>query len=117
MGHADPVTQAIRDAVIARDRRSMRLAGRFSTPVCIAPLVDPACGACRGRTTLEHVKAELRMGVRAPSDLDHLVSLCEAHTENGMVGGSQWNTRRESRALVRAYLAAQNGSGRAEPSE
>lgn len=28
------------------------------------------------RLTLEHVKSDLRIGVRAPNDLEHLVALC-----------------------------------------
>ena len=38
---------------------------------------DP--GACAGGLQLDHVKAEPRMGKRAPSDARHLVTLCRGH--------------------------------------
>jgi hypothetical protein len=53
---------------------------------------------------LEHVKTDLRMGVRAPSDAAHLVTLCEAHSENGRRAGHQWNTTQQNREAVRRYL-------------
>jgi hypothetical protein len=63
---------------------------------------DPA--DCAGRLTLEHVKSALRMGKRAPSDMAHLVALCEGHTEGGARAGYQWNTDKRNRERVRAYL-------------
>jgi hypothetical protein len=88
----DPVTPDVRSAVFLRDKG------------CIAPLLGGTFMDCAGRLTLEHVKDELRMGVRAPSDMAHLVTLCEGHTENGRRAGYQWNTDKRNRALVRAYL-------------
>lgn len=49
------------------------------------------------RLTLEHVKDELRMGVRAPSDVKHLVLLC-GYTNNQPPSKVQ-------RAAMREYLA------------
>lgn len=43
------------------------------------------------------------MGVRAPSDEAHLVTLCESHTEAGARAGYQWNTAH--RPELRVYLA------------
>lgn len=92
MTHADPVTPETRIAVLRRDGS------------CVAPLLGASALDCWGRSTLEHVKDELRMSKRAPSDLRHLVALCEGHTENGRRAGHQWNTTKENRAKVRAYL-------------
>lgn len=63
----DPVTQAVAIAVIQRDGG------------CVAPRLGGSFMDCGGRTTLDHVKDEPRMGVRAPSDMAHLVTLCEQH--------------------------------------
>lgn len=77
---------------------------------CLAPLLDPDCGPCGGRSTLEHVKDQLRMAVRAPSLITHLVALCENHTEPGMKAGRSWNLVKENREKVRAYLRSVNGT-------
>lgn len=88
----DPVTPQTRAEVFLRDRG------------CVAPLLGGTVHDCFGRLTLEHVKDKLRMSKRAPSDLAHLVALCEGHTENGRRAGYQWNTAKENRQRVRAYL-------------
>lgn len=92
----DPVTPALREAVLRRDG------------ACLAWKMDPE-HQCRDRfgwphsptdvdrLTLEHVKDHLRMGVRAPSDMAHLVALCGA--ANDAVPS------KEMRAAFRAYLA------------
>jgi len=73
-------------------------------PGCVASVVDPfTSGPCWGRLTLDHVKDVARMGKRAPTDADHMVSLCQGHTEDGMQAGRQWNTAH--RAVLRWYLA------------
>lgn len=89
---ADPVTPDVRLAVFARDGG------------CVAVRLGEDPASCSGRLTLEHVKDALRMGKRAPSDTAHLVALCEGHTEDGARAGHQWNTAREHRQAVRAYL-------------
>ena len=49
------------------------------------------------RCTLEHVKSDLRMGVRAPNDAAHLVTLC---------GYANVNVpSKAQRAMFREYLA------------
>lgn len=94
MAHKDPVTPAMREMILKRDGN------------CVAFLVDPQeWGKCSGRLTIEHVKENLRMGRRAPSDEYHLVTLCEGHTENGARAGHQWNTTKRARSLIREYLA------------
>jgi hypothetical protein len=81
-GHDDPVTADVRSSVLARDGG------------CVAALLDPG-HVCRDRwgwphtphrvelMTLDHVQeAYGRMGRRAPSDPDHLVTLCwHAHLD------------------------------------
>lgn len=89
----DPVTPALRLAVLERD------AG------CVAVRLGADPAGCAGRLTLEHVKDQSRMARRAPSDLRHLVALCEGHTEAGAKAGYQWNTDRVNRARLREYLA------------
>ncbi len=88
----DPVTPQLRIAVLTRDGG------------CLAPRLDPDAGPCLGRLTLEHVKDQLRLGRRAPSDPAHLAVLCEGHTEPGARAGYQWNTDRRNRQRVREYL-------------
>lgn len=102
----DPVSHELRRSVIERDARFvLRYRNlRVSDPVCVAPLLDPEAGPCSGGTTLDHVKSQLRMGVRAPSDEAHLVTLCDGHTERGAKAGRQWNTT--NRPLLRRYLAS-----------
>lgn len=91
----DPVTGAVRWAVMRRDGQ------------CVLSRLDPT-HECRDRwgtphpptatrsLTVEHVKDELRMGQRAPSDLGHLVAMCYA----GNVGVPS----KEQRAAIREYL-------------
>ena len=85
----DPVTQALAIAVIQRDGG------------CVAPRLGGSFMDCGGRTTLDHVKDEPRMGVRAPSDMAHLVTLCEYHHL-----WSSWAT--SNRPALRAYLREAN---------
>ena len=79
----DPVTPAVRLAVLTRDRD------------CVAYRLG-ATDYCSGRLTLDHVKDQPRMGKRAPSDPAHLVALCWHHHLDG------WATAH--RPELRAYL-------------
>jgi hypothetical protein len=88
----DPVTPEMAVAVFQRDTG------------CMAPRLGGSVMDCWGRNTLEHVKDELRMGVRAPSDMAHLITLCEGHTEPGMKAGRSWNLNSENRVAMREYL-------------
>jgi hypothetical protein len=91
----DPVSPELRIAVLERDGG------------CVLWRLDPSHW-CRDQwglehnpellevLTVEHVKSDLRMGVRAPSDLAHLVAMC--HSGNvGVPSKSQ-------RQALRAYL-------------
>jgi hypothetical protein len=63
----DPVTSEVAAAVFARDK------------ACVAPLLGGSSLDCDGRDTLDHVRDQPMMGKRAPSDMAHLVVLCERH--------------------------------------
>ena len=92
MTRRDRVTPSLAAEVFARDSG------------CVAPRLG-AESPCWGRLTIEHVKAELRMGKRAEPRPDRLVSLCEGHTEPGARAGVSWNATKANRAKVRDYLA------------
>lgn len=85
----DPVSPDLRIAVFTRDGD------------CVAPRLDPDAGPCRGPLTADHVKDEPRMGVRAPSDAAHLVTLCEGHHLDTRAGAN-WAT--SHRPELREYL-------------
>jgi hypothetical protein len=92
--HKDPVTPALRLAVLERDGG------------CVAwrveQLTEPRSTPCGGRLTLDHVQDGYgRMGKRAPSDMDHLVTLCYNHHQ----GPGGWAT--SHRPELRAYLREQ----------
>jgi len=91
MTRRDRITPELAQAVFARDSG------------CIAPRLG-AETPCWGRITIEHVKAQLRMGKRAEPRPDRLVSICEGHSEPGMKAGISWNATKANRAKVRAYL-------------
>ena len=80
----DPVTPDVRLFVLERDHG------------CVAVTLGENMGDCRGRLTLDHVKDQPRMGKRAPSDPQHLVSVCEWHHLYG------WATA--NRPALREYL-------------
>ena len=93
----DPVTVAVREAVLRRDGG------------CVAAVLDRA-HVCRDRwgrshastalskMTVDHVKDQPMMGKRAPSDPEHLATLCwEAHVN------TRWAT--SHRPELREYLA------------
>ena len=63
----DRVSPELRIAVLERDQG------------CVAPRLGGSVMDCGGRDTLDHVKDQPRMGKRAPSDMAHLVTLCEQH--------------------------------------
>ena len=125
MPHKDPVTPELHEAVFERDRRIVsdflaelgiatlwrrdRLMTGGGTVVCPAVVIDwDEFGNCGGRWRIEHVKDRIRLGLRAASDLAHLMALCANHTEDGMRGGAVWATRKENRAAQRAYLEQAN---------
>lgn len=92
-GRRDPVSPELYQQILERDQG------------CIAPIVDLSqLGTCSPHLELEHVKSQLRIGKRAPSRPDHLVTLCTNHTEQGMKAGHVWNSNKQNRELVRMYL-------------
>ena len=126
--HKDPVSPDMREAVFGRDRRFMAAAmeqldygtiwvgGRLMAyaphrskgmVVCPAAYIEVAqLGKCWGRWTLDHIRSQPRLGRRAPSDMAHLISLCQSHMEDGMKAGHQWNTA--NRPAIRKYLEEVN---------
>lgn len=111
----DPVTHEVWQEVVQRDLREYRaraieVAGlRPGLPTkagCAATFLDPlGSGPCFGPLTLDHVKEFAMMGKRAPSDPQHLVTICLGHhVEN------HWAT--SHRDILRTYLRYLYGSKR-----
>ena len=71
MKHKDPVTPALRLYVLQRDQG------------CVATQLGEHPSTCAGPLTLDHVKDQPRMGVRAPPDQRHLVVVCAHHHLDG----------------------------------
>lgn len=103
MTRRDPVTPALRAAVLERDQRC-KLFDLDPAHVCRDRWNQPHMPGAVNLLTLEHVKSELRMGVRAPSDLAHLVAICWA----GNVGVPS----KAQRQGLREYLASVEGRTR-----
>jgi hypothetical protein len=91
---------------MSRVPASLALAVLARDAGCIAPRLGGSYHDCWGRNRIEHVKAEPRMGVRAESRLDRLVTLCEGHTEPGTKAGYCWATDKRNRYAMRDYLLA-----------
>lgn len=126
MRRNDPVTQDVYEEVVERDTifRWISLCRMFKInpdkdiqgviemwyeakqKPCVAPALDPlGSGHCLGRLTLDHVHRHAggTKGKRAPSNPQHLVSLCALHhLGEGDKGGRIWAT--SHRDLLRAYL-------------
>jgi len=92
---ADPVTTEVRAFVLARDRGCVA-AKLDRQHECRDMWGNPHAPGDLARLTLEHVKDELRMGRRAPSDSAHLVALC--------YGANVGVPSKEVRTALRAYL-------------
>jgi hypothetical protein len=89
------VTPAIHAAVLFRDRGCI-LAKMDPEHACRDQWGNPHAPTDLGALTLEHVKDDLRMGKRAPSDPAHMVALCWA--------ANLRPPTKEQRAGFRAYL-------------
>ena len=59
---------------------------------------------CQGRLTIEHVKTDLMMGKRAPSDQWHTLMACLGHNTG-------WCLLAASKQLEREYLLLVEGQG------
>lgn len=95
----DAVTPALRDFILDRDKVCV-LARIDPDHMCRDQWGTPHNPADRSKLTLEHVKTELRMGVRAPSDRWHLIALC--------AGANVGVPSKVERQAFRAYLAKVN---------
>ena len=92
----DQVTPELRALVLARDGGCV--ATRLDADHQCMSLWGPVARTDLWAMTLDHVKDEPRMGRRAPSDAEHLVTLCYgAHIVTG------WAT--SHRPELRDYLA------------
>lgn len=100
-GHKDPVTAELRAFVLDRDGWCV-LAKLNPEHQCRDTWGTPHHPADKSRLTIEHVKTELRMGVRAPSDKDHLITLC--------YGANVGVPSKSEREAFRAYLARVNAA-------
>lgn len=97
-GHKDPVTPELHDRVIRRDMCQAARRGIATGWPCVATFLCPSTsGHCYGDLTLDHVKDHPMMGKRAPSDEQHLVTLCRWHHID-----TPWAT--SNRPLLREYL-------------
>ena len=95
----DPVTPETRAAVLERDGWCV-LAKVDPDHQCRDVWGYPHHPADKARLTVEHVKDQLRMGVRAPSDMAHLIALC---------GGANVGVpSKAEREAFRSYLARVN---------
>lgn len=93
----DPVTPDVAEYVKRRDGACV-LSFLETMHRCRDQWGDYIASHDLGAMTLEHVKSELRMGKRAPSDPAHLVTLC---------GYANVNVpSKAQRELMRRYLAA-----------
>jgi hypothetical protein len=91
----DPVTPEVRAAVLRRDKACV-LFQLHRGHLCKDAWGNPHAPYDVSKLTLEHVKDDLAMGKRAPSDPRHLVALC-AHANIGVPSKAQ-------RAMLRQYL-------------
>jgi hypothetical protein len=91
----DPVTPEFREAVFARDLGCV-LAFLQRGHVCRSRWGERVDWQDRSAWSIEHVKSDLRMGVRAASDMAHTVTLC--------AGANLAVPSKEQRALIRTYL-------------
>jgi len=92
----NPVTGAVRWAVVHRDRMCV-LAMLVTGHVCRDQWGERHASYDQRKLTIEHVKDELMMGRRAPSDVGHLVALC--------AGANIDVPSKSDREAMRHYLA------------
>jgi hypothetical protein len=93
------VTPALRDAVFARDGRCV-LFNLDPDHVCRDRWGQPHIASRTDLLTIEHVKRELRMGLRAENSMETMVAMCWA--------GNLGPPTKVQRQAIRAYLAEVN---------
>ena len=94
-----------RDAIYIWGKRGAPLdyrTWRREQPViCMAPVMDPDVRyGCDTQQTVEHVKDQLGMGMKAPDDGKHMVASCWVHNAHNPPS-------KALRAKYREYLADQ----------
>lgn len=92
--------EGLREAVLRRDRHCL-LSSIEPEHVCRDAWGTPHAPDDLDRLSLEHVKSDLMMGRRAPSDAAHLVALCAAAN----IGVPSRSQRDAFRAYLRAVTA------------
>lgn len=92
----DPVTPEVRVEVLRRDHKCF-LSRIEPSHGCRDQWGDPHSPYATDRLTLDHVKRQARMGVRAPSDAAHLLAMCH--------GANVGVPSRAVREAERSYLA------------
>lgn len=75
----------------------LRVAVFTSDGGCVGPRIGMP-GDCAGSLEPDHVRASHGMGMKSPTTLDNLVSLCSAHHRMKTEAGRIW------RPLLLAYL-------------
>ena len=93
----DPVTPAVREFVLARDRQCLAYKVEYEH-VCRDAFGNVHRPDDLERLTLDHVKSAAMMGRRAPSDPGHLVALCAWANTEGWASAH----RTEERAYLRS---------------
>lgn len=73
----DPVTPELRDAVLERDKG------------CLGPRVGMP-GNCHFHLELDHVRASGGLGLRSPSTMENLATLCRDHHRLKTEAGRTW---------------------------
>lgn len=102
-GHKDPVTPEMRRRVFARDQRCVATLREMEFPhLCATQWGDTHSSTDLEKMTLEHVHEDYgKTGVRAKSDMDHLVTLCGFAA---LVSG--WNLANKDK--LRKYIKQKN---------
>ena len=93
------VPPALRDAVFARDRRCV-LFNLDPEHVCRDRWGQPHLASRTDLLTIEHVKRELRMGVKAEHSMGTMVAMCWS--------GNLGPPTKVQRQAIRAYLEEVN---------
>ncbi len=96
------------DRLVAIQPHALYIGQLRANVVCPAVVIDwqHEWGNCWGRWRIEHVKTNARIGKRAEPDMDHLMAVCQGHSEDGMRGGAVWVTAH--RPEERDYIARAN---------
>lgn len=78
---------SLRVAVKFRDMKA-----RDEWPVCVGPIVGMP-GDCAGQSEIDHVRASGGIGMKSPTELGNLVSLCSTHHREKTENGRKWRPK------------------------